>query len=290
MINRQKREEPAGIIIYDSDWIDREDTQGTFGHYIDRYVRTVVPSRPIITPQSSVTTLGAPPDEQYYEEYSCRPPAIAMIIMSIIEIVIYIYDRQWGGIAGFLIYNPTRRYEAWRYLTYMLVHKGIMHLVGNLSIQIMLGIPLEMVHKWWRVLIIYFAGVIAGSLGTSVALPKFYLAGASGGVFALMTAHIATILMRWKQVKFVALEFLVFGFMTILYVISNFRNRYVLHKYDGIAYDAHMAGAAAGLLVGINILCNLKVNKWEKVLWWASSFTYTALMSAAILWNIFAME
>lgn len=62
-------------------------------------------------------------------------------------------------------------------------------------VQILLGIPLEMVHKWWRVLIIYFGGVIAGSLGTSIVDPTVKLAGASGGVYALMTAHIATILM-----------------------------------------------------------------------------------------------
>lgn len=70
-----------------------------------------------------------------------------------------------------------------------------MHLVVNLCVQILLGIPLEMVHRWWRVLVIYFAGVIAGSLGTSITDPTVKLAGASGGVYSLITAHIATIIM-----------------------------------------------------------------------------------------------
>lgn len=70
-----------------------------------------------------------------------------------------------------------------------------MHLVVNLAVQLMLGIPLEMVHRWWRVLIIYFTGVFAGSLLTSVTDPFVKLAGASGGVYALITAHIATIIM-----------------------------------------------------------------------------------------------
>lgn len=64
----------------------------------------------------------------------------------------------------------------------------------NLLVQILLGVPLEMVHKGWRVLAIYFAGVLAGSLGTSVTDPSVFLAGASGGVYALVTAHIATII------------------------------------------------------------------------------------------------
>lgn len=71
----------------------------------------------------------------------------------------------------------------------------VVHLMVNMMVQILLGIPLEMVHRWWRVLLVYLAGVIAGSLATSLSDPYVYLAGASGGVYALITAHIATIIM-----------------------------------------------------------------------------------------------
>lgn len=70
-----------------------------------------------------------------------------------------------------------------------------LHITVNLFVQIMLGIPLEMVHRWWRILIIYLAGVVSGSLFTSIIDPEVYLAGASGGVYALLAAHIATIIM-----------------------------------------------------------------------------------------------
>lgn len=65
----------------------------------------------------------------------------------------------------------------------------------NLIIQIFLGVALELVHHWWRVALVYLAGVLAGSMGTSIVNPTIYLAGASGGVYALITAHIATIIM-----------------------------------------------------------------------------------------------
>jgi rhomboid-related protein 1/2/3 len=71
----------------------------------------------------------------------------------------------------------------------------VIHLVVNLLVQLLLGIPLEMVHHWWRVLIVYIAGVVAGSLATSVTDPYTRLAGASGGVYAVLLAHIATIVM-----------------------------------------------------------------------------------------------
>lgn len=69
------------------------------------------------------------------------------------------------------------------------------HIGTNILVQVVLGIPLEMVHSWWRVLIIYVAGVIAGSLGTSVVDPTVYLAGASGGVYALLLAHLASLIL-----------------------------------------------------------------------------------------------
>lgn len=73
-----------------------------------------------------------------------------------------------------------------------------MHIMMNLIIQIFLGVALELVHHWWRVALVYLAGVAAGSMGTSIVNPHIFLAGASGGVYALITAHIATIIMvRW---------------------------------------------------------------------------------------------
>lgn len=144
-----------------------------------------------------------------------------------------------------------------------------------------------MVHRWWRVLTIYLAGVIAGSLGTSVSDPHVLLAGASGGVYALMTAHVATIIMNWSQMEFALLQLLVFVVLAVVDVGQAVYNRYIMDTKDQVGYVAHLAGAIAGLLVGINILRNLEVKTWEKAVWWASMVTYVVLMTAAILWNIF---
>ena len=48
---------------------------------------------------------------------------------------------------------------------------------------------------------LYLCGVLSGSLATSVSDPYAYLAGASGGVYALMVAHIPTMVMNWKEMK-----------------------------------------------------------------------------------------
>ena len=43
------------------------------------------------------------------------------------------------------------------------------------------------------------SGVLAGSLGTSLTDPDTYLAGASGGVYALIAAHLATMLLNFRE-------------------------------------------------------------------------------------------
>lgn len=81
-------------------------------------------------------------------------------------------------------------------LTYLIsIYSSVMHIAMNLIVQIFLGVALELVHCWWRVALVYLAGVLAGSMGTSITDPRIFLAGASGGVYALITAHIATIIL-----------------------------------------------------------------------------------------------
>ena len=43
------------------------------------------------------------------------------------------------------------------------------------------------------------AGVIFGSLGASCIQPNAYLVGASAGVYALVLAHLATLILNWKE-------------------------------------------------------------------------------------------
>ena len=46
------------------------------------------------------------------------------------------------------------------------------------------------------------SGVAAGSLATSVTDPDVYLAGASGGVYALIAAHLANVIFNWGEMEF----------------------------------------------------------------------------------------
>lgn len=79
-----------------------------------------------------------------------------------------------------------------------------------------------------------------------------------------------------------------FLFIVILVVVdvgTAVYYRYVENVDTKVGYAAHFAGAIAGLLVGVNVLRNLQVERWEKVAWWICFAVYVALMAAAIAIN-----
>lgn len=230
----------------------------------------------------------------YMEEYKCCPPPLFMIIASLVEIGIFIYYcvemNQVGAdvpvpIHSPLIYNPYRRKEAWRYFTYMFIHAGLIHLIFNVLIQLVLGIPLEMVHKWWRIGLVYIAGVIGGSLGSTLSDPGTYLAGASGGVYALIAAHLANLIINYKEMEFAWARLVALIMFAGVDVGVALYSRYQAEEKNKISYAAHFAGALAGLLVGIILLRNIRVHKWEVVLGRVMLAIYILLMSFAIIWN-----
>ncbi|XP_050500274.1 rhomboid-related protein 2-like [Diabrotica virgifera virgifera] len=262
-----------------------------FSRYINLYIQYVLPKR-------KHHLVYSEPDALYEEKYTCWPPPIALIIISAIELTLFIINEEpaesnnYGEnypIGKMLIYDPYKREEAWRFLTYMFVHIGYTHLIVNLVVQLFLGFPLEMVHKW-RVLTVYFAGVLAGSLGTSVTDPRTYLAGASAGVYALITGHIGTIYMNWNEMDFPLIQLGVFLLITCIDIGTSLYNKFYLELNDNIGYVAHASGAVAGLLVGIWNLKNFVPSRRETYIWWGAVTVYIIFMGILICINIFWTE
>ena len=118
-----------------------------------------------------------------------------MPLVTLIETIIFTYHCihlstehgltiSWDGPVPYcsvLIYDPYKRYQVWRYITYMFVHIGVLHYIFNMIMQLLVGVFLEMEQEDWkgsfRVMAVYFSGVIAGSLGTSIVNPNTYVAG-----------------------------------------------------------------------------------------------------------------
>jgi len=148
----------------------------------------------------------------------------------------------------------------------MLTHAGYWHIGFNLLLQLAIGIPLEMVHGFNSVFIIYIGGVIGGALGNSLADPYSYLAGASSGCYALIAAHIANLLINWTEIRgafcrlVTLLVFTIADFGSAIYERHFKRDVNIAYK---VSYGGHLAGALSGLLLGILFLKNSKILHWE---------------------------
>uniref|UniRef100_A0A6G1SE68 Protein rhomboid n=1 Tax=Aceria tosichella TaxID=561515 RepID=A0A6G1SE68_9ACAR len=187
-----------------------------------------------------------------------------------------------------LIYNPNRRYEIWRYLTYMFIHAGFWHISFNIVMQMIVGIPLELVHKFERIFLIYIGGVIAGSLGNSVADPHSYLAGASSGCYALVAAHVANLILNWGEIRgaccrLILVSTFIFIDLGIAIYERHFKISLTQHR---TSYGGHLAGTISGFLLGLVCLRNICVHSWERELKkWAATI-YIGFMLTAITFNI----
>nr|CDS21538.1 stem cell tumor [Echinococcus granulosus] len=293
----------------------------------------------------------------YIEAYDCRPPPIFIPFITFAQIAVFTYYAvvaahdvdpfndvtASSGVPFYspLIYLPQKRYQAWRFLSYMFIHNGYVHLIFNCVLQLALGTLLELVHKFWRVGIVYLLGVVAGSLAHSVSDPFIALAGASGGCYALIGAHVATIITNWKTMQAGWLKnpmnFLSSGAVRLTFILllvgeantcANVRGglfarqsqekpdflpsslcqvdvicnrsgadtgfaiyeRFTNPSVAKVGFVAHLGGFAAGVLVGIPVLRNLEVERWEKVCFWVCIFLFAAFMSAAVLFNGFCEE
>merc|ERR1719244_646384 len=93
----------------------------------------------------------------YADEYRWWPPPFFILLLTTVQISIFVYHSlgvhvTWSGpppICSVLVYNPGKRYQAWRFFTYSFVHSGIEHILVNIVLQLLVGPVLEMTNSWW---------------------------------------------------------------------------------------------------------------------------------------------
>ncbi|XP_034088741.1 rhomboid-related protein 2 [Gymnodraco acuticeps] len=253
--------------------------------------------------QLSVSKWMLPEDSRskYLERANCCPPPIFIILISIAELAVFIYyavwkpQKQWvtldeGIWNSPLTYKPELRQEAWRFISYMFVHAGVEHIVGNLVMQLLLGIPLELVHKGFEVGMIYMAGVLAGSLASSIFDPLSALVGASGGVYALIGGYFMNAVVNFREmIPLIG----IFRILAIVIFVGTdfgfaFYRRFVTHE-DGlnVSFVAHFGGIAAGMTIGYVFFSAYNKKLLKDPRFWLCIVGYVIFVVFAVLFNIF---
>uniref|UniRef100_A0A914WTR6 rhomboid protease n=1 Tax=Plectus sambesii TaxID=2011161 RepID=A0A914WTR6_9BILA len=248
-------------------------------------------------------TADQPVVHSYLDSYNCCPPPLFIILISLAQIGVFVgYTLSSGtmpnwltgcsgcfvdGEEGPLMFAPHLRQQAWRFLSYMFLHAGISHIAGNLIFQILLGIPLELVHKAWRIGPIYLLAVVLGAVLQYVLDPTVYLVGASAGVYALITAHLANVVLNWSEMPFRWFRILACAAFIGLDVGQVIYRRFFADECDNVSYTAHIGGAITGLLMGFVLLHNINVISWERVLFWVALGLYVIVFLICVVMVIF---
>jgi len=163
---------------------------------------------------------------------------------------------QTGGCySRSLCFDP---HEWYRLVTSGFLHFGIMHIAFNMILLFQLGHLLEPRLGRTRFALLYFAALLAGSLGELVIQPNSGIAGgASGAVFGLMAAAAIGLYRQGVNIFSTGL-----GGLLVLNLVLTF-------AIPGIAIGGHVGGVVGGLICGYFMLAP----PWKA---FPKSYTYIA--------------
>lgn len=161
-----------------------------------------------------------------------------------------------------------------KWLSYIFVHSGLWHFVGNMLCLMIFGCALEPLIGGLATLIAFLlSGMVAA--GTFLLLSGATLAplvGASGAVSGLMA--LCCFLLWRKPVGYLYFLLPMRGYSGIIYLpcwvsllfwILSDLTGYLssLSEIGGVAYTAHLGGEAAGILIGLTIYCMRYRKPWR---------------------------
>ena len=163
-------------------------------------------------------------------------------------------DPATGGV-GFrpmvdkLMLNPSD-WHSWQFVTYAFLHGGMMHIIGNMFFLYLFGNNVNDKLGHLGYLCFYLAGAIFSGLG------HFWLSnnpvlGASGAVAAVTGAYLVLFPQSLVTVMYWLLFFIGTMEVPALYFIAFkmiFLDNIIARSTPNVAYDAHLAGYAFGIV------------------------------------------
>jgi membrane associated rhomboid family serine protease len=170
-------------------------------------------------------------------------------------------------------YGPSIaiNHEWYRLITAGFVHFGFLHIFFNMFILYLVGQVLEPFLGPWRFSALYFASLLAGSLGAVWLNPLVPSGGASGAVFGVGAA--ATVVMVQRGVRFWDTGFgplLLFNLVLDKFFISN------------VSIGAHIGGLIGGAIIGY-VMIQTDKTRYGTALSYAVAFVVAAVSLAGAI-------
>ncbi|KAL2543003.1 RHOMBOID-like 2 [Abeliophyllum distichum] len=136
--------------------------------------------------------------------------------------------------------------QAWRLITCIWLHAGVIHLLANMLSLVFIGIRLEQQFGFVRVGLIYMLSGIGGSILSALFIQRSISVGASGALFGLLGAMLSELLTNWTIYSNKAA-----ALFTLVIIIAINLAVGILPHVDNFA---HIGGFLSGFLLGFLLL------------------------------------
>ncbi|MGZ6347677.1 MAG: rhomboid family intramembrane serine protease, partial [Anaerolineales bacterium] len=159
--------------------------------YPDNQPASPTPNDSAGTPPSSVRV--SLPNSVPYVTYTIIGITTVIYILQLVSVWLFGYannaaQMDWLELYGSKINQFIRAGELWRFLTPVLLHASIPHVLFNMYALFIFGPTLERYFGRWRYLLLYVLGGFTGNV-LSFLLSSRYSVGASTAIFGLIGAE-----------------------------------------------------------------------------------------------------
>ena len=146
----------------------------------------------------------------------------------------------------FILYSPTVLTAPWTLVSAIFLHEGFAHIFYNMFALLMFGLVLEAIVGSRLFLVIFLATGIVGNVAGVFAYPLAYSLGASGAIMGIIgaLAVIRPRLIVWMGAPMpLIVAAAIWAGLDLIGFLSP--------AQTGIGNAAHLAGLAAGILIGL---------------------------------------
>jgi membrane associated rhomboid family serine protease len=187
-------------------------------------------------------------------QFSAFPATMVLIAINVIVFLVEVAHGS-GGLSqnvqtiydlGGLFGPAVAEGDWWRLITSGFVHVNLLHIGFNMLLLFLLGRLLEPAIGTPRFVALYFASLLAGSLGVMLLDPNVVSAGASGAIFGIAGA--VFVIARGRGMDTIAAEI---GFLIVFNLLFTFAAR-------NISVGAHVGGLLGGVICALAIVAGEK--------------------------------
>jgi membrane associated rhomboid family serine protease len=170
------------------------------------------------------------------------PSAQTLIHVGARDTTLIVEQRQW-----FRIFSPV------------ILHAGLIHYFINMLAMWFIGAAVEQSHGVVNTILLFFLPGFGGNILSAIFLPQFISVGASGGIFGLVGASLADLILNWQLLFVRRLDEPDWRRQAVLWLFFDILINIILGLTPYIDNFTHLGGLLYGLCLGLSTLEALPV-------------------------------